>query len=167
MKIIPLPSETRINLGYTHKVILTYADCTAAALTQTFTIFPDAATPGQLAAGFQVQASAIRMITPFSGGSISAMAIDIGDKASVGRYIANANTDLFTASATNTKDNVVSATRYAFAGADVANTNAQLTAKLTAVGGNLNTATAGRVEIYLDLAPLADGDVVVEPGIVG
>jgi len=167
MKIIPLGTEARANLGFSHKVIITYADLTSAAANQTLTFLPDATTPGQLPAGFAVMRSGYRLITPFTGSTISAATLDLGDKASASRYIAANATDLYTASGTNTKDSVVSTTSYAFSSKDVADTNAQLTAKISATGANVNAATAGRLEIYLLLGWMADGDPITEPGITG
>jgi hypothetical protein len=167
MKIIPLPFETTAMTGWTHKVSIFYTDLTAAAGTQTFTIFPDGSADGydpltgaaytnaslaQLPAGFQVEKSQIKVVTVFTGGAISAATITVGDKASTARYIAAANTDLFTAAATNTKDNVSSAVTYAFAGADVAGSNAVLQSIIATTGANVNAATQGQVDIYLALA---------------
>lgn len=159
MKIIPLPFETVALTGFTHKVIITFADLTAAAGTQTLTIFPDSsadagfsdATLAQLPAGFTVIATQMRLVTPFTGGAISAATLTVGDKASANRYIASTATDLFTALGTNTKDNVASSTRYAFASQDVTNSNAQLTATIATTGDNVKNATAGQLEIFLDL----------------
>lgn len=165
MKIVPLPFETVALTGFTHKVILTNADLTAAATTQTLTIFPDGTADGyysngtaiqdstlnQLPAGFTVEKSQLRLVTPFAATSLTAATLTVGDKASAARYIAAASTDLYTAIGTNTKDNVASATTYAFAGSDVAASNAQLTATIAFTGANVSTATAGQVEILLAL----------------
>jgi hypothetical protein len=171
MKIIPLPFETVALTGWTHKVSIFAADLTAAATTQTFTIFPDGSADGyysngaaiqdgtlnQLPAGFQVEKSQIRVAAVFTGTGITAVQISVGDKANTARYIASANTDLLTAiglNGTNTKDNVASATTYAFASADVTNGNAQLQAVITATGGNVTllAASGGQVDILLALA---------------
>jgi len=170
MKIVPLPFETAALTGFTHKAIITYADLTAAAGTQTLTIFPDGSVYGynqqtgvamqdttltQLPAGFTVEKTQIRLVTPFTGGAISAATVTLGDKASTNRYMASAATDLFTAAGTNTKDNVASATTYTFSTTDVANSNAQLVAVIATTGGNVNTATAGVLEIFLALADIS------------
>lgn len=174
MKIVPLPFETAALTGWTHKVILTYADLTSATGSQTFTIFPDGTVDGyyssglpiqdstlnQLPAGFQVEKSQMRLVTVFTGGTISAATLTVGDKANAARYIAAASTDLFTAIGTNTKDNVASATTYAFASSDVTANNAQLTATIATTGGNVNTATQGQVEILLALADPNEQSVV-------
>ena len=89
MKIIPLPFETVALTGWTHKVSIFAADLTAAAGSQTFTIFPDGSADGyysngaaiqdatlaQLPAGFQVEKSQIRVVQTFTGGAISAATI--------------------------------------------------------------------------------------------
>ena len=169
MKIIPLPFETVALTGWTHKVSIFAADLTAAAGSQTFTIFPDGSADGyysngaaiqdatlaQLPAGFQVEKSQIRVVQTFTGGAISAATITVGDKASAARYIASANTDLFTAigaGGTNTKDNVASATTYAFSSNDVTNSNAAITATIATTGANVSAATTGQVDILLALA---------------
>lgn len=167
MKVIPLPSQSGSRII---KVILTWKDLTAAATTQVINVFPDPA--GQAAqtlmpTGTAVILTSMRMKTPFTGGAISAMALDVGDLASAARFIANANTDLFTASATNTKDNVVSATAFGYSGSVVAASNSVLTAKFTSTGANVNAATAGRVELLFELMELNRFDDPVEPGIIG
>ena len=165
MLIVPLPFETVALTGFTHKVTLTYADLTAAAGSQTFTIFPDGSADGyysngsaiknatlnQLPAGFTVEKVQLRLATPFTGGAISAATLTVGDKATANRYLASSATDLFTAAGTNTKDNVASATTYAFSSADVTNTNAQITATIATTGANVNAATAGALDILLGL----------------
>lgn len=175
MKIVPLPFETVALIGFTHKVIITFADLTAAAGTQTFTIFPDGSADGynqqtglamqdttlnQLPAGFTVEKTQMRLVTPFTGGAISAATLTVGDKASAARYIASANTDLFTAAGTNTKDNVASATTYAFTTTDVANSNAALTATIATTGANVNAATAGQLEIYFACCDVSEQSTV-------
>jgi hypothetical protein len=171
MKIVPLPFETVALIGFTHKVIITSADLTAAAGSQTFTIFPDGSADGynqqtglamqdttlnQLPAGFTVEKTQIRVVTPFTGGAISAATVSVGDKASTARYIAAASTDLFTAAGTNTKDNVASATTYAFTTTDVANSNAALVAVIATTGANVSAATAGQLEIYFAVCDVSE-----------
>jgi len=171
MKIIPLPAETVALVGWTHKVSIFATDLTAAAVTQTFTIFPDGTVDGYysnglpiqdavlnaLPLGFQVEKSQIRLVAPFTGLGITAVQISVGDKANTARYIASASTDLWTATGVggvNTKDNVASATTYAFSSADVTNGNAFLQAVITATGANvvLAAASGGQVDILLALA---------------
>ncbi len=167
MKVIPLPSQSGSRII---KVILTWKDLTAAALTQVINVFPDPAGQASqtlMPVGTSVIFTSMRMKTPFTGGAISAMALDVGDLASAGRYIANGNTDLFTAEATNTKSQVVSNTGFAYTGSVFAANNTVLTAKFTSVGGNVNAATAGRVELLFELMELWHFDDPVEPGIIG
>jgi hypothetical protein len=167
MKIIPLPSQSGSRII---KAILTWKDLTAAATTQVINLFPDPtgqASQTLMPVGTSVIFTSMRMKTPFTGGSISAMVLDAGDLASAGRYIANANTDLFTAEASNTKSQVVSVTSFGYTGSVVAANNSVLTAKFTATGGNVNTATAGRVELLFELMELFRFDDPIEPGIIG
>jgi hypothetical protein len=167
MKVIALPSQSGSRIV---KIILTYKDLTAAATTQTINLFPDPA--GQAAQtlapiGTALIFSSVRLKTPFTGGSISAMTLALGDKGSGTRYIASASTDLFTAIASNTKDNVASTTAFAFTGSLFAASNTVFTCLFTSTSDNVNAATAGRVEILLELMELFRFDDPVEPGIIG
>jgi hypothetical protein len=159
MKLLALNEEERKYMRFTHKVTLKYSsvtannDFTAAALTQTYTIFP---TSGALTAKLAVLRAAVVLITPITGGAIATTVIDVGDGGSVGRHIANANTDLFTALATNTKPYVISQTGYIYSDKNISDGNSVLQAKITTTTGNVVAATAGEVDIYLDIADLAD-----------
>lgn len=168
MKIIPLPSETRLNSGFSVKVRVAYTDVNATAgLTKTLTLYPDGT--GQLPAGFAVRRVGYQLITPFTGGAVATCTLDLGDKASASRYLAAANSDLFTAIATNTKAFVMAGALvagYAFQPVDVTNTNAQLTGLFTTTVANLNALTAGLVEIYYELIDLSRLDDPIEPGTV-
>ena len=171
MKIIPLPFETAALTGWTHKVSIFAADLTAAAGTQTFSIFPDGSANGYysngtaiqdatlvaLPAGFQVEKSQIRVVSTFTGTGITAATITVGDKANTARYVTSASTDLWSPiglGGTNTKDNVASSTTYAFSSADVTNGNAVLQAVIATTGGNVTlcAASGGQVDILLALA---------------
>jgi hypothetical protein len=173
MKLIPLSSEERIHMGFSHKVIVTFADLTAAATTQTLILFPDASPAdvlGTQSAGYTLPSGTyiakcgFQLITPFSGGSVSALTVGIGDGGSATRYSASNASDLFTTSS-NTKNASVGGTGYTFTQSDVAAGNvAAVTALFTATGGNLSTLTAGVVELYIAVHRLNDLTVDTEPG---
>lgn len=154
MKLMALNEVERKFTGFTHKVTIFEADLTAAATTQTIPIFPSS---GVVTPGIAVTRTAIRVITPFTGGAVSAMVADLGDAGTVGRYIANGSTDLFTALATNTKTPVISTTAYAYTLKNVTDggANAQLAVKFTATGDNVVNCTAGEVDIYFNVVDLA------------
>ncbi len=152
--------------GFSHKAVINYSDLTTAGASQAITLFPDVGySAGALMhAGWAVTKVAYRLITGFTGGNLSAMTMTLGDGASATRYLAAATSDLFTApGTTNTKDFVIGGTSYAYSSADLTNSNSKLVATLAATGGNVNTATAGQVEIYFHIADLAALSQVVEP----
>lgn len=176
MFLIPLTDLERLGTGFSHKAIIAAADLTAAATTQTFAIMPyqppgilvnnalQTQTAGYLAAGACIKKAAVNCTTLFSGGGLSAMVIDVGDGASVGRYVANATTDLFTTGTGNSKNPVLGSTGYAYTPSDVNANHSQVQAKLTATGCNLSVVTTGQVEIYFDLVDMARMAVTTEPG---
>lgn len=147
MKLLALNEVEQKMTGFTHKVNLTFADLTAAATTQSINILPTGTKV--FAAGFGIMRAAIRLITPFAGPSVTAVALDIGDGSSVGRYIANANTDLLTALATNTKPHVVSTTGFIYSPKNITDGYTNIIAKFTATGANVSVMTAGEVDVYL------------------
>lgn len=161
MKILPLPDQTRLESGFSHKVIVDYTDLSGtAATTKTLTFFPDSTSSG-MTAGSAILRTGMQMITPFVGTSITAVTLTLGDGATAARYIAAASTDLVTAAATNTKEQVASGTGapYAYTGKNVADGNNKLLGLFTATGANLTALTAGKVEIYfclVDMAGLSD-----------
>lgn len=154
MKFMALNETERIQTGFTHKVSLKApTDTTAAAVTQIINILP---TSGSLTAGLLVVKVALRLITPFTGGAVSACVLDIGDGGAVGRHIANANTDLFTALATNTKPHVAGSTAYVYTPKNITDGFTAIQAKFTTTTANVVALTAGEVEIYLQVIDLAD-----------
>jgi hypothetical protein len=174
MKITPLPFETVALTGFTHKVSIFASDCTAAALTQTFTVFPDGSADGynqqtglpmadstlnSLPAGFTVEKVTTRLVTPFSGTGVTAINATVGDKANATRYVTAAQTDLMTANGvggTNSKDVVASATTYAFSSNDITNNNGALTATINTTGANVSLLGANGVGQFDILLALSD-----------
>jgi hypothetical protein len=152
MKLMTLNAEERAQTDFTHKVNIKYTDLTAGGLTQTLNILPTGT--GAFAAGFSIWKAALKLITPFTGGTIATATVTIGDAGTPARYLAAA--DVKTAVATNTKAYIVSATAYAYTPADIANPTTNVQALFTATSGNLNTATAGECEIYLEARDIAE-----------
>lgn len=143
MKILSLNAVERRETGFTHKVSLTYADLTAAAGSQAVQIFPKT---GNLPAGIVAWKAAFRLVTNFSGGAASALTMSVGDGGSATALLAAVSV-------------LNGATPVAYkAGAPVkAYTSADnIQATFTATGANLNTLTAGEIEIYLELRDLND-----------
>ncbi len=162
MKIIPLPLETQVRCGFSHKVAVGYADLSAAAVTKTLTIFPDGS--AQLPACFTVLRTGYILRTPFVGALVTALTLDIGDGDSASRYLGAASTDLVAAIGTNTKEAVVSTTAFSLGADIVGASHATIKALFTATGANTSVLTAGLVDIYLLLSDLARLKAVNEPG---
>lgn len=167
MKLIPLPVETQARTGKTHKLVITAKDIngtssTLAGQTQTFSsawtsgtaqavIPPNAlgASSLTLPAGTQVLGTAlVNVVTPFTGGSVSAMTLSLGDGGSATRFV-NA-VDVFTAAGYLAG----AVANYNYVSADT------IDAKFTATGDTLANVTAGEVEIYLAILPVCDLSVV-------
>lgn len=153
MKLMNLGNTERIQTGFTHKIRVTFSDLTAAAVTQILNVYP---LTGAVTALTSVVRAAVKLITPFTGGAIATAAVDLGDAQTVGRYLANANTDVFTALATNTKPHVIATNAYVYSPANVTNTQAAVQLKFTTTVGNVNAATAGELDVYLCILDLND-----------
>jgi hypothetical protein len=150
LKLAPVAEEFQL---FSHKFIVKYTDLTAAGLTQTLVLLPNT---GIMPINTAIIRTGYRLVTPFTGGSVATVTLDLGDAQTAARYIAAATTDLLTAIATNTKNNLISATGYAFSGSNFANSHNKLQALFTSTVGNLNTLTAGEVEIYAKIVDLND-----------
>lgn len=155
MRIIPLPGETQRALGFTHKAIINYSDLTAAATTQTIQLHPNLTpadeqnanpTTDYLPLGVCLGPVAINLVTPFTGGSISAMTVAIGDPSSNNRYLSAA--DVFTALATNTAATKIGTVFYTYNTSDVGNNYGALQILFTSTSDNVKSATAGQLEVY-------------------
>jgi hypothetical protein len=175
MKLIPLPLEVRALTGASHKVIVDYTDISAAALTKTIQLIPDlspadnlglpVSTNFSLPAGTEIRDAGWMLITPFTGGVVSSLVVDIGIGGTATKFVANATTDLFTALATNTKGCGRTNVTYTFTQADViTGTVCAMVALFTAVGANLSALTAGQMEIYFALNRVNLLATIGEPG---
>ncbi len=137
MKLIPLCSDDQTNGGFSHRVTLDRTDINATALTQTINLRP-------LAIGEMVGRVALLPTELFAAPSLSSLTISVGDTASNTQYTA-ASANLFSAltqlpSAQSTQKNYAAAS--------------QATIGITAVGANLNTLTAGKVTVLLEIINL-------------
>lgn len=157
MILVLLDTATREFTGYTHKVIVNYTDLTAAGVTQTLQVFPlvTGSFGDTIGNSAEIHKTKIRMITPFVGNSLATLKVSLGDPGSVGRYIADTTTNLFTPSASNTKNNALGTATYAYTWAD-STTNTKLQCLFTGTVGNFGDATttlltAGQCEIFFGL----------------
>jgi hypothetical protein len=176
MRLIPLPIETRALTGCSHKAIVNYLDLnTTAATTKTIQLLADLVPADNLGAavasnftipaGSEIRDCGWMLLTPFTGGVISAMTLDLGIGGTASKFIAAASTDLFTALSSNTKGCGRNTTAYTFTQADViTGTVCAVTALFTATGANLNALTAGLMEIYFTLNRMPDIQTVGQPG---
>lgn len=178
MKLIPLSIQERITTGASHKVVITYEDLTDTAGTaKTLVPFTD----GQ--ARDIVNNVRFDLVTPFDGGSTSALALDFGyngasvddadafiDAVEIHKDATEilASLGVPAAPATDTVDGtygteestVITSLRntinFLRAREYAAQETFQLEAVFTATGANLDTLTTGEVHIYFNLVRLAD-----------
>lgn len=159
MKLIPLPSETRINTGFTHKVIIDYTDLTAAAgasdTTVTLPIIPQDVSTAQTETnpiGLAVQRCAMNLITTFdaSDAALNSVLVEVGDGGDTDRFL-----DQTELSADGTyitfKHSKVTTFPHAYTAADT------IDAKFTVAGGAsplVDELTSGKVEVYLAIVDL-------------
>lgn len=76
--------DLKDRLGQFIEVTITHADLTAAATSQAVDI-------GDIPAGAQIRGADIRLATPFTGGSVSACVVDIGDAGDADAIVDGAN----------------------------------------------------------------------------
>ena len=154
MQLIPLGSEAIINKGFSHKIILDYADVAAggAATTTTKQIFPEGT--GTFAAGLAVLRCAAKLVTAFdfSDAGITSLTLEVGDGTDPNRFL-----DSMELAVDGTevlyKIGAVATSPYAYLVAD------GIDALFTVANGGsplVNECTSGKVEIYLLLSDLSD-----------
>jgi len=140
MKTYELPIETKASTGFTHKVILTNADFTAAAATQTFSLLP-------VAAGSVISNAAHKLVTPLvsSDATLVSAAYTLGNTATATSIMSSTEV-LGTATEVVNKAMTVTAP-VAITAADqfVVAAFTATTAKL------LSSVTAGEIHIYLQV----------------
>jgi hypothetical protein len=163
MKIIPLPSETQLRLGFNTKIVLDYTDLSGTGVASGNNPYPftSAWTSGTaqavlppnalgassvtFPAGCQIAPGAVmNVVTAFtsSAGAITTLTLSLGDGGSSTRFF-NA-VDLKTAGYTG------STVVYTYTAADTVDAVATIT------GQTLASLNAGQVEIYCNLRPVPD-----------
>lgn len=166
MKLIPLGEQTAALTGFTHKVIIGYADVAAlgASATGTLQIFPTgSAGDTNMPAGTYVLRAGFKLNTAFdfSDAGITSLLIEIGDGGDTDRHmpqteIAVDGTEILYFVTPNSKDSAP----YAYLAAD------GIDAKFTAANGGsplLSECTSGEIEVYLFIADMARLALVRQP----
>lgn len=163
MKLIPLPLETQVRTGKSHKLIIDYRDLNGTSATlmqgqsQTFAaawttataqavIPPNAlgASSVTVPAGTQVVGTTlVNVTTAFVGPSTTVLTLSLGDGGSTTRFVSAI--DLLTA---GYKTSAVA--NYTYIAADTIDAIATIT------GGTMGGLTAGEVEILVNILPGAD-----------
>jgi len=150
MKITKLSAEETRESGFTHKAIITFADFSAAAVTQVFTLISG------LVAGFLVKEAAFRLVSGFVGADVTALKLDVGwNGASVddpdglldNYELATAGTEILSGDGNGA---AFATLRTGFAPQEAAT----LEATFTATGANVSVLTAGEVHIFLSVVNL-------------
>lgn len=147
MKILSLSNNEAAPSGFTHKWEITHADLTAGATTQTLQLADG------LTAGYLVQQAAYRVVTGFTGGSLSTMVIDVGYDLASGTDDPDAfidNVSVFAAGGGDGNGAVFATLRTGYYFAEGASVEVLFTGS-----HNVDTATAGEVHVYLRLINLA------------
>lgn len=136
-----LPIETKASTGFTHKVILTNADFTAATNTQTFSLLP-------VPAGSVIINAAHKLVTPLvsSDATLVSAAYSLGNTASATSVMsstevlgANASDVFYKAMTVNTPVAITAADQF-------------VVAAFTATASKLlSSVTAGEIHIYLQI----------------
>ena len=139
MKITPLPNSRH----FTHKTELTFADLITAGTSQPTNLIP-------VVSGMLVVRVGFRLRIPFSGGAATALTLSLGDAGSAARYLAALS--IWGAAAP-----IAAAGSNAFFAYTAAE---NFRAVFTSTGANLNTITAGKVDVYVTLADLNEADAV-------
>jgi hypothetical protein len=156
MKLIPLTPEERAQTLATHKVLITYADTTPAAATQTIQIFPRGSSTAP--AGTTVRFAGLRLNTPFtfSDGGITSCLVEVGDGGDTDRFLTQ--TEIISGSSVTYKTSAATSQPYSYDSAD------GIDAKFTASGGGsplMSESTAGSVSLFLHITTLNDPNASV------
>lgn len=157
MEIIPLtPQERQFTLA-THKVLITYADLTTAAATQTTQIFPSGS--GTFAAGTTARFAGLKLNTAFdfSDSAINSLLVEVGDGGDTDRLLTQTEIAADGSYVSN-KTSAASTQPYAYDAAD------GIDAKFTAAGGGsplCSEATSGSVSLFLHISSLSDPNASV------
>jgi hypothetical protein len=148
---LQLNAADQARYGFTHKVVITFADLTALGAVASGTVALATYT-----AGLGCTKAAFRLVTAFTGGATSALALDVGHNGAT-TDDPDSILDNYEVHSTGTEilfgdgNGAVFATlRTGYYPLDAGTYEALF----TATGGNLNALTAGEVNIYLRLEDL-------------
>jgi hypothetical protein len=148
---LQLNAADQARFGFTHKVVITFADLTALGAVASGTVALATYT-----AGLGCTKAAFRLVTAFTGGATSALALDVGHNGAT-TDDPDSILDNYEVHSTGTEilfgdgNGAVFATlRTGYYPLDAGTYEALF----TATGGNLNALTAGEVNIYLRLEDL-------------
>lgn len=136
MKLSLLSYEENIASAFTHRWTIPYTDLTAAALTQTFQLYPST---GNLVVGTQVRMVGVRVGSLFAGPTT--VVLDVGNSGAAGAY----------GNAIDVKGVTAGDWVLMFLNTTPASVGNYLTAKFTSTGTNVNTCTAGSLEVYFQI----------------
>jgi hypothetical protein len=148
---LQLNAADQARFGFTHKVVITFADLTALGAVASGTVALATYT-----AGLGCTKAAFRLVTAFTGGATSALALDVGHNGAT-TDDPDSILDNYEVHSTGTEimfgdgNGAVFATlRTGYYPLDAGTYEALF----TATGANLNVLTAGEVNIYLRLEDL-------------
>jgi hypothetical protein len=148
---LQLNAADQARFGFTHKVVITFADLTALGAVASGTVALATYT-----AGLGCTKAAFRLVTAFTGGATSALALDVGHNGAttddpdsiLDNYeVHSTGTEIFFGDGNGA---VFATLRTGYYPLDAGTYEATF----TATGGNLSVLTAGEVNIYLRLEDL-------------
>lgn len=145
MQVYELSEQEIARNGYTHKAVISYAngDFTAAATTQTYTLF-------SAPAATVVSDFAYRAVTLLSGGAVSACTLQAGKTGTTNGYITA--TSVFTAGTTAKAGD---GTLFNQAAGDGLAAAIDIVAVITTTTANVVALTAGEIHIFFAVKLLA------------
>lgn len=145
MKITQLSDAEAAFSGFTHRANISFAngDFTTAGTTQTYTL-------ANLAIGNRIANAAMRLITPLSGGSVSAAVCLVGKTGTTNAYCTSS--DVFTGSTVLLKAG--DGASFNQAGGEVFVATSALIVTVTTTTANVSTLTAGEFNVYFHLSDL-------------
>lgn len=140
MEINKLPVETQALIGCNTEVVVEHTDLSdTAGTTKTLTVSVDA--------GKQVTGGPHVLVTDFAGPSISSLVYTVGDGDDADHYLTSTEVEV---SGTEIDYKAGTGVSKAYTGSDTVDL------AFTASGANLDTLTAGKLKVYLNIADLED-----------
>lgn len=149
MKISVLNESEKAATGFTHKAIIAYNavaalnDFTTASTTQTYTL-------AALAIGDYIGNAMLKLVTPLSGGSVSAAVALVGKTGTTNAYCTSS--DVFTGSTVLYKAG--DGASFNQAGGEVFVATSNLIVTVTTTTANVSTLTAGELHVYYKLVSM-------------